>query len=443
MSKNKGSAFVIVLVALALIGSGVALSVVAPPTSFEPMSDSASRLPGASFFSFWDKSPTTKVQKQETNTQVLADIERQLGFAQKSGGISPTNYKDIDKKLKALEVKKIDTKKARALLAKLSVGGQGSKTAPSKAKTGSGTQTLADVEQELFRMSSYAGISPQIYAELEAKLKVFEAKGANTKNARALLKKLKVGGQEKKSQPPLNLPLGTGGDGGKTKGGLVRWDYRYGKWEPSRTPPSCGPMVLESPADMSKADSILYPGQVRGSSIKDYKAHGGIHFKPGDIEVRVPLDGYVFSGVRFYYQGHIQYGIDIMTECGIMQRFGHLYELSPKFQTIAETFRKPVEGDSRGTFLEPPIPVKKGEVIATKIGWPGGPNGFDWGVYDLRKENEVAKDGTFRKAHEFQWWYDYYGLCWLDYLSENDQALAKALPGGDGKMGKTSDYCGR
>ncbi|MDO8482949.1 MAG: M23 family metallopeptidase [bacterium] len=371
----KGSVFMIVFAALAIVGGVLAVSqITANPSSTASLTTGQGNQQLTTEATGLQQAVAV-ISARDKST--LADIERQLGFAQKTGGISPTNYKDIDTKLKTLESKKVDTKKARTLLKKLSVGGQ----------------------------------------------------------------------EKSKTTPPSSSPLNKGGGDTTTKktvtSGPVRWDYRYGKWEPSRTPPACGTVVLESPADISKANSILYPGQVRGSSIKDYKAHGGIHFKPGDIEVRVPLDGYVFSGVRFYYQGHIQYGIDIMSECGIMQRFGHLYELTPKFQAIAETFRKPVEGDSRGTFLETPIPVKKGEIIATKIGWPGGPNGFDWGVYDLRKENEAAKDSAFRKTHEFQWWYDYHGLCWLDYLPDKDQSFTKALPGGDGKMGKTSDYCGR
>ncbi len=105
VQKNQGSAFVIVLVALALIGGSTAVS-----NNFQFPGIHAEDSLGAVGISSRDKS-------------VLADIERQLGFAQKSGGISPANYKDFDKELKALEAKHADTKKARGMMVKLSVGG--------------------------------------------------------------------------------------------------------------------------------------------------------------------------------------------------------------------------------------------------------------------------------------------------------------------------------
>lgn len=425
MQKNKGSAFVIVLVALALVGGATAVS-----SNFQfPIITTENSL-GAVGISSRDKS-------------VLADIERQLGFARKSGGISPITYKDFDKKLKALEAKKIDTKKARGMMAKLSVGGQTGKTVSPKAsvKASASARTLADVEQELFRMSSYSGISPQVYAELDIKLKAFEANGGDTKNARALLKKIKVGGQE---APPVKRDPKAEAEKARVASEPVVWVYHHdqNKWVPSRTPPKCPELVFDSPVDLTKVYAILYPGQMRGNSIKDYKAHGGFLLKTPETEVRMPFDGYVYQGARYLQKGVLQYGFDVISECGVMQRFGHLYELSPKFQKLVELLPEAKEMDSRTTVLRPFVQVKKGELIATKIGVPENA-GVDWGVMDLRRENEATKDPAFREAHAFQRWYDQHGICWLDYLSSNDQALAKALPGGDGKMGKTSDYCGR
>ncbi len=433
---SKGASFVIVLVALAIVGGAVATSRLAT-TGLSPQTqwgDSA------------DSLQAVAVSSQDKST--LADIERELGFAQKSGGMSPANYRSIDAKLKALEKKGIATKKARAILAKLQVGGMKSSAVktPDASRTGGeniSIGTLAGVEKELQRMLSFSGISPEVYREFEAKLKAFEAKGINTKNARALLKKLPVGGKEPSSQKKGDT--GQLADAKRVASEPVVWVYRHdqNKWVPSRTPPKCPPLIFDSPVDLSKAYAILYPGQTRGNSIKDYKAHGGIQFPSGnDIEVRMPFDGYIYQGTRFLQKGALQYGFDAISECGIMQRFGHLFELSPKFQKLVELLPEPKEMDSRTTVLRPFVFVKKGELIATKIGVPGN-IGMDWGVMDLRRENEAAKDPAFREAHGFQRWYDQHGLCWLDYLSPKDQALAKALPGGDGKMGKTSDYCGR
>ena len=423
MQKSKGSAFVIVLIALAIVGGATAVS-----SNFQfPIITTENNL-GAVGISARDKS-------------TLADIERQLGLAQKSGGINLTNYKDFDKKLKALEAKKIDTKKARGIMAKLSVGGQARMMVPSRI--GGSTQTLAEIEQELRKMLSFTGVSPQVYREFETKIKALEAKGTNTKNARTLLKKLPVGGQETSTVKKVDMRQEA--EKARVASEPVVWVYHHdqNKWVPSRTPPPCPALVFDSPVDLTKAYAVLYPGQIRGNSIKDYKAHGGFLFGSGNsVEVRMPFDGYIYQGARFLQKGVIQYGFDAISECGIMQRFGHLYELSPKVEKLVALLPEPKEMDSRTTVLRPFVFLKKGELIATKTGVPEN-GGMDWGVMDLRKENEASKDPAFREAHVFQRWYDYHGICWLDYLSEKDQALAKALPGGDGKMGKTSDYCGR
>ncbi len=382
----------IILVALALVGVAVAIS---------PAPDGSAQVAGV--FSWWSSSekekpnipPSSSAQSYGraqqpsplkmggsggADTQALANLERELGFAQKSGAISPSTYKSIDTKLKRFEAKKMNTKIARALLAKLKVGGeQPPKTTPNT----SGDTT-----------------------------------------------------------PPQSSPLKMGGGNFRTTAGLVTWEYYPDEdiWRSSRTPPPCPKMEFKSPIDLSKAYAILYPGQIRGKSIADYKAHGGFLLKES-TEVHVPFDGYVMQGARFLQNGTIQYGFEIVSECGIMMRFGHLYKLPAKFQELAEKMRPAVEMDSRTTDLRPyAVLVSKGELLATEVGIPGQP-GMDWGLIDIRQVNESAKDSAYRKAHKFQGRYDNYALCWLDYLPADEQWVAKALPGGDGKMGKTSDYC--
>ncbi|MEX1995282.1 MAG: prepilin-type N-terminal cleavage/methylation domain-containing protein, partial [Candidatus Saccharimonadales bacterium] len=48
--------------------------------------------------------------------------------------------------------------------------------------------------------------------------------------------------------------------------------------------------MMTSPADVSLATAVLYPGQTRGS---DYKPHGGLRFdnaKGNKVTVRAPMD---------------------------------------------------------------------------------------------------------------------------------------------------------
>lgn len=108
------------LVALALVGGAVGVSQLTTERA-----DSTGSLQVAA------------VSARDKST--LADIERQLGFASKTGGINPTLYKDFDKKLKSLEAKKVDTSKARMMMAKLSVGGMEKANASSPVSAGTNT----------------------------------------------------------------------------------------------------------------------------------------------------------------------------------------------------------------------------------------------------------------------------------------------------------------
>ena len=75
--------------------------------------------------------------------------------------------------------------------------------------------------------------------------------------------------------------------------------------------------MLASPADLSLATSVLYPGQLRGN---DYKAHGGLRFdnsQSHEITVKIPMNAKLTSGSRYIEQGEIQYLLEFTTACGI------------------------------------------------------------------------------------------------------------------------------
>lgn len=217
----------------------------------------------------------------------------------------------------------------------------------------------------------------------------------------------------------------------------VIW-YFDSEWKSSKTPPKCDdPLILETPVDLNLVTSVLYPGQIRGG---DYKPHGGFRFdnsQNNKISVTAPIDGYLVEGSRYLVNGEIQYTFDIINNCGIKYRFGHLYVLTPKFLEIAEKFREPVEGDSRTTKVDP-VFVEKGELIATEIGLTEN-YFFDWGVYDLRQKNKASEDPKWAKEHPND--QEQYAVCWLDLLGQEDSVKVKELPGADGVSGKQSDYC--
>jgi len=200
---------------------------------------------------------------------------------------------------------------------------------------------------------------------------------------------------------------------------------------------SCPTPLLQTPVDLSKVTSILYPGQERGGN---YKAHGGFGFdKATDnlVTVTIPLNGKVNRVVRYREMGEIQYLFEFDGDCGVSFRFDHLRKLTPKFEAIVNAF--PIKEDTRTDLVSPPVAVKVGEVIATEVGFLNNVS-VDFGVYDMRQKNEASKDPVWASAHS-QYPADSYGICWLNSLPQADSAVVNLLPGRDGKFEKKSDYC--
>lgn len=223
----------------------------------------------------------------------------------------------------------------------------------------------------------------------------------------------------------------------------VVWSFNGTQWQASATPPECpSPLTFASPVDLTKIESILYPGQTRGGN---YKPHGGFRFgevKTNDVSVRAPIDGFIVSGARYIAEGSLQYTFDIIHPCGLMYRVGHLLELTSEFRAIAETFPEAKENDSRTTFVNPPVSVSEGTEIATAVGTEQGPNVFmDWGVYDLRSKNAASQDPAWLAQHTDDSMLAPYAVCWFDLLSADDAARVRSFPAADPTSGKTSDYC--
>ena len=201
---------------------------------------------------------------------------------------------------------------------------------------------------------------------------------------------------------------------------------------------SCPTPLLQTPVDLSKVTSILYPGQERGGN---YKAHGGFGFDnatDNSVIVKIPLNGKVNRVVRYREMGEIQYLFEFDGDCGVSFRFDHLRKLTPKFEAIVNAF--PIKEDTRTDLVNPPVPVTVGEVIATEVGFLKNVS-VDFGVYDMRQKNEASKDPAWASAHS-QYPADSYGICWLNSLPQADSVAVNLLPSRDGsKNGQKSDYC--
>jgi len=217
------------------------------------------------------------------------------------------------------------------------------------------------------------------------------------------------------------------------------------KWKVRGNPPDCpNPLKLLAPVDVNLASGILYPGQVRG---RDYKPHGGFRFdnrSTNDIEVRAIMDGYILKASRYDDGGEVQNFMFYVNDCGIMVMHDHLLTLSPKLKAVFDKLPINPNGDTRTTNIEPKVRIKKGDVLATEIGYKnfeGRKNIFvDFGLYDLRKTNGIDYDSVFRSKHPNINEYGVHALCWFDYLVSEDASIVRSLPAG-GHEGKVSDYC--
>ena len=228
------------------------------------------------------------------------------------------------------------------------------------------------------------------------------------------------------------------------------WTFDGKSWQVRGAPPPCpDPLTLPSPVDINLVSGILYPGQDRGN---DYKPHGAFRFDnrdTNDIEVRAIMDGYILKASRYEdFGGEIQNFMFYVNPCGIMIMHDHFLTPSPKLQEIFDKLPIGQNGDSRTTYIEPKVYVKKGEILATEIGYRNFPGGYknknigvDFGLYDLRKTNGVNYDSSFRTKFPMIDEYGTHAVCWLDYLEEPGRSLVRSLPGVDGRSGASSDYC--
>lgn len=221
----------------------------------------------------------------------------------------------------------------------------------------------------------------------------------------------------------------------------VSWMWSGSQWQSSGTPPQCpDPLVFkQSPTDVSKVTSVLYPGQSRGGN---YKSHGGFRLSSNDTTVVVPMDAKLVEGSRYIEQGEVQYMLRFTNDCGVSYRFDHLATLSPTLQAQAEKLPAAKENDSRTTNFDQPITVKVGDIVATVVGFKNTKNAsFDFGVYDLRQRNKSAQDSNYVSQHQNELSQAAYALCWFDMLPKQDAQVVKSLPAADAASGKTSDYC--
>lgn len=221
----------------------------------------------------------------------------------------------------------------------------------------------------------------------------------------------------------------------------IKWSFNGETWASNLIPENCEDDLFIAPVDVTKATNILYPGQVRSGN---FKPHGGFRFDGltnDAVTVTAPADAYVYRASRYIEAGETQYLIDFIVPCGYMYRFDHLLTLSPKYQQIMEKLPAAQVDLSQTTLISDYINVEQGEEVATSIGFQNSSNvAFDFGVYDLRKANEISKDSSWASTYANLKETAYFGICWLEVLPASEASVVNALPG-SGTEGKESVYC--
>lgn len=233
--------------------------------------------------------------------------------------------------------------------------------------------------------------------------------------------------------------------------GEWQFDWEAQRWLVPKNAVKCKrPLIADGTlVDFSRATGKLLPGQYR----PDYKPHGGLWFSESGsnsyvsgITVRAPFDGTITDIWHHLENGVYQFGMNIQTPCGATLRMGHLYEPGPVIakyiSDLVASGKMPSAAESTAeTFVH--LPIKKGDVLATNIGTPDGPNAratMDIGLLDLWQVNPRLPESMLSTNNAR---YLLYAVCWFedDWLGPQDQAIVQALPiiGGN----HSSDRCAK
>lgn len=219
----------------------------------------------------------------------------------------------------------------------------------------------------------------------------------------------------------------------------VRWSFDGTRWSPNGTPPDCSePFVLQTPVDMNLVTAALWPGQVRGA----YVAHGGFRFDANggnDVTVRSPIGSHLVQAARYLEGADDQYLLFFSVPCGFFYRFDHVRVLSPKLADAVKDFPAPTSGDSRTTYINPPVSLEQGEIVGTSVGIFPSNVFVDFGLYDVRTPNNATPNPAWADLYAADKEFGHYGVCFFDYLPSKDGDTMRSLP--TGKEGQTSDYC--
>jgi len=218
------------------------------------------------------------------------------------------------------------------------------------------------------------------------------------------------------------------------------FDTATTKWIPNGTPPACPTILSKSPVDTRLVTAVSYPGQYRDQG---YNANGNLTFDDsnnGDISVYLPMNAKLTRLSSYIENGDQQYSLFFVNPCGLAVKFDHLLTLSDKYQKIVAQLRPNAAVNSVSVPVEPPIRAKAGELVATAVGVPSERNvSVDFGVYDLRAQNQISKNLSWTYYHQVFKSTEWFGVCWFNMMPKDDAARINSILQAD--ISDKSDYC--
>jgi|GEM_PF-479010 len=250
--------------------------------------------------------------------------------------------------------------------------------------------------------------------------------------------------------PPTATNQPDAASAGNTQSVMITWMSNgsdgYDPTPPDAVVPDCTDVGWQAPLrDFSLVEGRLEPGQIRGGN---YKAHGGFRMKASEVDVLSAINGAITSVAAYRENangspenGEVQYLVDIQHPCGVQVRYDHLKVLSAPLQQLFADNGVSVGADSRTTFIQPPVPIQAGDVIATAVGFTetGANYSFDFGAYDLRTPQPSKRSTAELMAMGPSGVLGQYGLCWYDLFGPDTAATIRTIPIGSTEQG--SDYC--
>lgn len=212
-------------------------------------------------------------------------------------------------------------------------------------------------------------------------------------------------------------------------------------WLPNAPPPKCASLPFShSPIDTRLVTAVFYPGQYRGQA---YNANGSFEFdnaSGNEVKVVLPFDAKLARLSSYIENGDPQYSLFFVNPCGLAVKFDHLLTPSPKFTKVIQKLRPSATVGAGSVPVIPPIKVKAGQLVATAVGIPSERNvGFDFGLYDLRAQNEISKNTIWTYYHQTFKSTEWFGVCWFNLLPKADAASVQNLLQADPTA--RSDYC--